>query len=731
MSSQAQFQKARLENLVKLRKVKNLVSVGRKALCAYDSLAVKEAFELRKDQSKIPIFHSEYTPDFTEYQYDLEMHIFLNYAELYKREIELNDKAKNKEKVRLLEEKGPDFGATFFKREEHLANAISIRWPEKILPTGEASTAYALTPWAKDFLYGVSNYTNLVTFGGGGQGKTFSPIAFSILLYDHFFYTKSGAQCSYSTVSKTKLESSIWSHLNKLYTYQTPYKFSKNAGNAIVAGDHTFIRKKEVSAKCGTKLEKISEGGTMKCVLLVQGAKTAKEIDKLTGQHDVQARFYLLDEAQSTGSAPMSAYNNMMLHPKYGWFIMCGNYEKDDDLLGINTIPDSPNGWDDVDETTHMWEGILKSPDSTLGHKSLIIHYNNDLSPAIIGKDKEEMIRKYSKFLPTMEKKKKLYKTKEASETYEAKRFWTGFKFDKDEDEGKEKVITTEILREFNAHEPQDFHTEFIAGSLDSAHSTERDRSIFTVFNIGLDNRGYAIFAPEICYCIPKPSSPLKYYQDTSRMLKEYCDQHGIQSGNSIMDWTQRSGLLEEMIKLGMVFNHIIYQQSPPDKIGPNEITKALERPIEMETVKTFANSFEKDVKIFAHQKVINRITLGAYAFRLYVEAGMFRNINAKLFETVPGSRTFNDEMCLRFFEYTVHYRREQKIRLDEKREFKRKRKFSPDVLDTFFQFCYMAYVIFGIRPGVKGLGNLKKEEKKIVVDNSRWSAMSRFRVKR
>ncbi len=96
----------------------------------------------------------------------------------------------------------------------------------------------------------------------------------------------------------------------------------------------------------------------------------------------------------------------MYLHPKYGWFMMCGNYELDTDILGLNTEPNE--GWESVDETTHMWEGTIKSPDSNLGHKSLVIHYNNDLSPAFFD---EEIKKKYHRFLPTQRRKQSFYKS--------------------------------------------------------------------------------------------------------------------------------------------------------------------------------------------------------------------------------------------------------------------------------------------------------------------------------
>ena len=709
-TSQDNFQIQRNERFLKAKQVKNLTEVGRKAIYMYDSLAVEEAMKYRMSNAKIPIFHDEYMPDFTQYQYDLELFIFLNYSDLYKRELELAPSSK----VKILESKGAEYGATFLKRQEHLENAISIRWPEKILPTGDVSTAFALTPWAKDYLYGLSNYNNIVTFGGGGQGKTYSALAFQVMLYDHFIHTKAGAQCSFSTVSENKLKTSAWSHVNKLYSFKNPYKISMYANLAHAAPDYTF-RRKTMAGKY------IEEGGTLKGILLVQGAKTAKQIDKLTGQHDVMARVYLLDEAQSTGPAPLSAYNNMFLHPKYGWFLMCGNYELDEDLLGINTEPDT--GWESVNENTHMWESTLKSPDSDLGHKSLVIHYNNELSPGMTSK---EMARKYGKFVMTPEKKKKLYKTKEEEETYEGKRFWVGFRFERKKNES-EKVLTTELIKEFKGCDNKDFRTDFTVASLDSASSGEGDRNVLTLIDVGLNDKGYPMFAPARVFCLTKPLSQLTYYKETCLKIKEILDDNRVESGHSIMDWTQRTQLLEGLMELGVVFHHLIYQQHPPKENSVNEVTKISERPVELEKVKTFSGEFEKDVTVYAHEKIENRITLGAYILRLFLEAGCVRNLNASLLNGIPNAKSFEKEICLRSFEIKQTTNR-RRITLDSKDKFKSKHKFSPDVLDTLFQAAYMLYVIFDIRPNKKGLGSLRKRQVKKPIDNKIWDARLRFR---
>lgn len=725
MTSQEKLKQIRLNHYTNLKKVVDATKLGGRGRYMYGSLAIKEEVEARA-KMKVPEYHPDFMPDFTQYQYDLELHIFFNYERLYKRELEL---CSDHKALGLLLECGPELGCTFFKREKHLANAIKIRWPERKMPDGSVSTAYALTPWAEDYLYGLANYQNLVVFGGAGQGKTHSSIAFQSMLFDHFIYTKSGAACYCSTVSQKKLETSIWSHMNKIYSYKNSYKFSLYAGMANPAGDYMFVRK-DIRGK-----KRIEEGGSFKGILLAQGRTDSSQVDKLTGQHDVIARSYLLDEAQVTDSAPMAAYNNMFLHPPYKWFMMAGNYEDDDDLLAVNVEPRT--GWESVDASTHMWESTLKAQDFDLGQKSLVIHYNNDLSPAIVGEHAKDIEKKYGRFMPTEAKKRASYpkldgegngEWKQRVEAlYNYRRFWIGFKFKK-KDESQQPIINTEILKDFKAWEDQTVRTEFKLASVDTAPG-DMDRDVLSIFNVGVDSDGYMQIAPGRVYSIPKPRSQLNYYRETAEKMYEILSREGVQSGHAIIDWTQRTQLLEAMKdNYDFVFHHIIYQTSCPKEIAKNPVTKILERPIELETVPTFQGEFEKEVKTFAHERFNNRITLAAYLFRLFVEHGRWRGINHSIFDGINGNKGFEKEMCYRYFKVLDNRNSNGKITVDSKDVFKAKFKFSPDVLDTFFQVSYLLYVIFEIKPRERGLGLLKKEQTKKVVDNSIWSSRMKFR---
>lgn len=709
--------KIRLTHYSKLREVDSVTIAGMQGLYMYKSLAIKEAYDkrLKQKHEKIHEYHPEYTPDFTQFQYDLELFIFLNWEYLYRREIQLSDLKREK----LLLATGPGLGCTFFERTKHLEKAISIRWPEKELPDGSVSTAFALTPWSKDYVMGLSNYNNIITFGGGGQGKTYTALAFMVMMYDHFIYTKSGAQCSFSTVSQTKLEASAWSHVNKLYSFRNPYKFSLYAGKALIGPDYTYARK-DIKGK-----KWVEEGGTLKGILLVKGAKSAVQVDKLTGQHDVNLRIYLLDEAQSTSDAPMSAYNNMFLHVPHGWFLMAGNYDLDEDLLGVNTIPDTPGGWEDVDENTHMWESSLRSFESNLGHRSLVIHYNNNLSPAILDKN---IYRRYNRFMPTEEKKKKLYPTKEQENTIAAKRFWVGFRYEKEEAGKRYPVITTPILKAFNAYDNKKINTLFRMAAADTAPA-DNDRDVITIFDVGLCDKGYIEIAPHKIVNIPKPDNQFEYYRKTAKAMFDVLTSYGVKSGHAIMDWTQRPQLLESLkYDYNFVFHHMIYGEKPPKERGLNRITKVMERPIEMESVPTFQGELEKEVKTFAHERFYDNVTTAAYIFRLFVEFGRFKGINPSILEGVAGHKGFDREMCSRYINLIKRGSSlSEKMAMISKREFHAIYKFSPDIMDTFLEVSYMLYVIFGIRANVRGLGTLSAKKENKTVDNSIWESRMRF----
>lgn len=692
---------ARAESFAKCRS--SILSTGRSNRFFYNSKAIEEAWRKFEDY-KIPAYDTEYTPNPFYYQYDLELFIFINWKELLKREFELEDDAK---KIRLLEEtKSP----TLMTRQTHLANAATIRWPNQINPQGVYLGNLAITPWLMDYFYGVSNYNNVIEFGGAGQGKTYGPLAFMCMIYDYFIYTQKGAQCTFSTVTEGKIKGSTWPYLNRLYPISSgQYQFSLYAGKAKKGGgDYTYCRQ----LSNGKIFE---QGGTLKGVLIPRGRKDSSVVDKLTGFHDPEARIYLLDEMQSTDDAPLGAFNNMFLHCKHGWFNAAGNYDLQGDLLDLNVEPNE--GWDSVNENTHMWEGTIKTKSESLGHKSLVIHFNNDLSPGVTNK---EFGHRYQRFVPTKEKKDKLYPTEEQRQTIAYKRFWIGFRFERDT-ESKENILTDDLLKDTKAHEdaPEDYYHQFNLGSFDSAPAS-LDRNVMMVASIGTTSDGYpmVVFKKGCFRCFSKPKKQLEYYKKTVDNIIEVQDIFKIQPGHLIMDWTARSAHIELLAERGYPCHHLIYHEKIPDKPGISDITGAQEDKIPIDTISVMVkDGVQKDIVHYAHQVATNKITLGAYVFRWFVEQGRVRGINASLL-TGLNTETFEKEFLRRCF-LKVKRKDQELLSLDSKEEFKKKYGFSPDLLDVIFQLFYMIFYHYNVKPNVPGLGKLIKNKKKKEVDKT------------
>lgn len=692
--------KIRNRHITRLREIElSIRQTGKQQVYGYDSLAIKEKYEESLKLRDVPVFDIQYQPDPFRYQYDLEVFLFLYYDELKQREVEL---ANFSEKSRILK-----YGATGFERYEHLLNAMAIRWPTVTLPNGQKSGVLLRTEWLEDVAKGFSLRPDSVSYGGAGQGKTYGFLAFMCIIFDYFYFTKSGAQCSYSTVTEHKIKASTWPYVNKLYggnvTGRPPYSLS--AGLAKKCADYTFKR---------TNLQGkvIDEGGNFIGVLLQKGIKDSRTIDKLTGCHDPIARCYLLDEAQATDDAPLNAYTNMFLHPKWGWFNMAGNFETDGDLLGVNVRPNV--GWENINETTHIYEGTLRSTKQNLGRTTYVIHFNNELSPAM----KNPELAKVYPHLPNKAKKEKLYPTEESKRSYGHKRFWIGYRFEKERG-SQTKILTSKLLEDSRAAESPDWAFEPICiSSFDSAPASV-DRNAKVVFKLGLDAKtGFPIIAPEKVFCFPKPDSELKYYDETIKNFLMVTSNYNIASGHSIQDWTARTALIEMLADKGFICHHLIYQEAVPKKQQLNKITKSYENPIELETLKTFAGTFEKKVTYYAHEKINNRISLGAYLLRYFVEKGCFRNFNSNILVGVPEHNGFDQEFLQRSFITLPN----GLITVDSKEKFKDEHGFSPDIMDNFFQIAYLMYVLKGIRYNKKSLGTFKREKDKNVIDKLKKS---------
>ena len=224
-NSQTEISKLRNTKLQSFFNAKESCEIGKSRLTTYGSLAIKEVYDKFKNY-RVEEYHEDFEPNPTFYQYDMELYTFFHFDELLNREKELNDKL-----IKTLSKAKSDgdnkkYGPALLTREEHLLNAMAIRWPERILPTGQVAGTIVKTSWLEDFFYGVANYDDTIMFGGAGQGKTYGPLSFMTMAYDHFIKTKAGAQCSFSTVSGAKMENSSWPMLNKLQSHRNKYIFS-------------------------------------------------------------------------------------------------------------------------------------------------------------------------------------------------------------------------------------------------------------------------------------------------------------------------------------------------------------------------------------------------------------------------------------------------------------------------------------------------------------------------
>ena len=95
----------------------------------------------KRNHHLVPKFAPEYKANPWEYQYDLELHIWLNYKHIQEREC-----SKIHDKIRQNEDKGlptddlwerldwiKENGVTGLPREEHWWNASELRWPTTVI----------------------------------------------------------------------------------------------------------------------------------------------------------------------------------------------------------------------------------------------------------------------------------------------------------------------------------------------------------------------------------------------------------------------------------------------------------------------------------------------------------------------------------------------------------------------------------------------------------------------
>lgn len=661
-------------------KFKKAADLGRGNLYIYGlnviKLDQKEFYEKKKHLAK-PCMQG-YEPNPYVYQYDLEVHLFLNYDQLIEREIELIEKRllSHPEEAEQLNIK-LDFvktRGTGLPRSEHFWNAVSLRWPVKTDPkTGKETGYFIREPWGEDFIDAICEAEYVDTFGGSGQGKTHRALAFMCVVWDHYIDSEQGGRCRFSTVAEDKIKDSTWPYLQRIYKH-SKQGISLYCGRGIEFGEYTIARPYDKKG-----------GGSIKGILIPVGAG-ARAVDKITGSHGHPVAVYHIDEKQSTPPAPIQASTNFLQNAGRGWITASGNYDKDEDSLGRDVTPE--NGWDSVDENTHTYWGI-----NSLGIRCRCIHYNNDLSPAYSGEGK----KKWGHILPTEDKKKARYPTEVSRRTDAYRRLWIGWRVT-NADSGT--IVNKTTLKEMGCMQKQpnwrgDFPvTHYWA--FDSA-PTSLDRNILLHFADGVDgntNRWKIHFYEAIG--LPKVENVTEYLELTSTKMLEYSKQWGVLSGNAILDWTNITGLVEKLKEKGFQTQWMVYNQAPPDGKRKDARTGDVKKAVLIDDI----------TGKYAHTEVANMISMGALLLQNFILHGQVTGLHEEFINANNSDRTFDEEICLRKFITMPSKAHGDLLALEPKGKktnspgFIKIHGFSPDILDCLFEAAAFMCMYRGMVPG-------------------------------
>lgn len=623
-------------------------------------------------------YSHDYKPNPYRYQYDLCMFVWINYYKILNEEISILRGFHNKDKKGGWEEKINELLTTRtlygITRTDFMFAAGELRWPSTILSDGAHHGLFIRDPWAERRVDALSDEHKkyVISFGGGGQGKTLVSLAIALMIFDYFIFTQKGARCMISTVNKDKLNSVAWAYLCNIHS-ATNKGISLYAGRARIAGDHTLARP-----------ENKDRGGVFKGILIGNSMNSQSIIDKLTGSHGHPFIMYIMDEIQSTPDAPMTAAPNFTMHAGDSRIIGSGNWGENNDTLANNCKPDI--GWDKVDETTGSWIATTQN-----GAKAIVLHFNNDLSPGMT----EEGHRMYP-HLPSQKVLDKNYPDAKNRTTSNIsyRRFWIGYRV---KEAGDSCVIHEDLVKQNMADAPLNLseitHTFF---SFDSAQA-EIDRNMCVVFKEGLcASTNQRVFGPHKCHSLTKSTESIKYYTESSKKLLDIAKQNNISSGAAIVDWTGRPAQAELMQANGFVVRRIIYNKGVPDGVRKDKVTNRVEREIRLGIQPDFKQDVPAD-RVCAHHVAENLISLGAWALREYIKAGRVRGINESLTAFMRHERSLEDELYHREFYLKTSVIYGQRFQLESKKEFKAKYGFSPEILDCLFQAAYYMLVYRGL----------------------------------
>lgn len=626
---------------------------------------------------EIEPYDKSYRPNAFQYQYDLEVHIFINYFKIkereeryYQRRLKEKYNEEDAAKLEFIKAKGP----TGIPRHEHIFNAAEIRWPtlEHTETGGSKKTthlegSFLREPWSIRRMEAVaSKYNYIFAFGGGGQGKTWTFLGFMLMIFEHYLYTRNGAKCSFSSVNKDKINGVQWPHLQKLLT-DTQSNRSLYAGRSIISGDWTLKRP--------GKIGKRDTGGVFKGILVGRNVQDAAVIDKLTGTHGHEAYCYLIDELQSTPVAPIRASANYLSTDVPAWVIGAANYNEDGDACGVNVKPLA--GWAEVDETTGHWisETITES-------RAYVMHFNNDLSPAMLD---DEMARLF-RHLPNKKRLKRIYPNAASRnrDNLAYRRFWLGWRAT---DISANRVVTDQLVVSGQADKRLDLSKNYRStfwGSLDTAEAGG-DRTPFGIFADGMDsNTEEHVWGLTSMHNIATSADPRRVQQNACKDVIDLCRLNGIKSGNIIIDGTKNTGYAGAFFAKGFNVISLVYHKRIPDGKTPDKGSRRIPNAI-------LINPLTMD---YAHTLCHNQISLGAWLLREYVTHGKVRGLNEEMFSNLDGNhKSIEEEMYRRSLESKTTIEYGDRECLDSKEDFKDLYHFSPDLFDVWVQAAYFAFV--------------------------------------
>lgn len=607
-----------------------------------------------------------YLPNPFRAQYDLSLFLWFNYYQVLKEEVKLlrkfHSKDKNSgygERADRLEYEQTLYGIT---RSDFLFAAAEMRWPTTVFDDGSHHGQFIRDPWSEKRVNALSdpNFKYVISFGGGGQGKTHVSLAFSLMVFDYFLFTQKGARCMMSTVNEDKLNSVGWSYLCNLNS-STEKGISLTAGKSKPAGKHTLVRPNNKD-----------QAGVFKGLLIGNQMNDQNIVDKLTGTHGHHFISYVVDEVQSTPDPPITAAPNYTMHAKDYRIIMSGNWGENNDTLAQNCKPDI--GWDHVDETTGTWISTVKN-----GAKAIVLHFNNNLSP---GMDTEKHIQ--FPHLPSRKILEKNYPTAtlRSMTNISYRRFWVGFRV---EDSDDKSTISDRLVKENLAYLPLDLlsvtHRFF---SFDSAQA-EQDRNIMTLFDEGIDAvTKQRVFGITEVHPLKKSTESIKYYTESSKQIIDKAKKHNIMSGSGIVDWTGRPAHAEMLQALNFEVKRLIYNKGVPDGVRIGKDGRR-ERAIPLNIQLDFKQDIPAE-RVCAHHVAENMISLAAWCLREYIKAGRVRGINDNILKHLDGTRSLDEELYHRAFKFKNSQKYGSRFQLEAKEDFKKEYGFSPDILDTLFQ---------------------------------------------